>query len=148
MLCRLNISASDKDNQGLFETTNGATIKNIHLAKVNIEGKNNSGGLIGSATGGTTVSKSSVTGNIAGTGATGGLIGTYDNIVFNGTISVTAPTVTEAYWDTVTTGIATGTHGSGKTTTELAVQMRKLLLKLILIISTFIIIVLIGVMKT
>jgi hypothetical protein len=62
----------------LFSKTNGAEIKNLGLENVTISGKNNSGTLIGSMTGGS-VSHCWATGNITGNNSVGGLIGGASN---------------------------------------------------------------------
>ena len=62
-------------SQGLFATTNGATVKNVGLENVNINGTTKVGGLIGSETG-TTISNCYTTGSIVCSGdKVGGLVG-------------------------------------------------------------------------
>lgn len=59
---------------GLFASTSGATIKNVGLENVNINGSSYVGGLIGNATN-TNISNCYTTGSINGTSDVGGLVG-------------------------------------------------------------------------
>lgn len=59
---------------GLFASTSGATIKNVGLENVNINGSSYVGGLIGNATS-TNISNCYTTGSINGTSDVGGLVG-------------------------------------------------------------------------
>ena len=90
------------DNYGLFQSTDGATIKNIFLdsgsvsgdyyvgsvvghannsiisnvhSSIDVEAVSYSGGLVGSSTGNTSVTKSSYSGNLTGQAYSGGLVG-------------------------------------------------------------------------
>lgn len=59
---------------GLFASTSGATIKNVGLENININGSSYVGGLIGNATN-TNISNCYTTGSINGTSDVGGLVG-------------------------------------------------------------------------
>ena len=74
----LKIKSEDKDYQGLFGRTEGATIRNVPLEDVNVTGANNVGGLVGYASN-TNISNSCTTGEVTGRGQVGGLIGGTNN---------------------------------------------------------------------
>ena len=80
--------------QGLFASTSGATIKNVGLENVNINGSSNVGGLIGSSSSGTNISNCYTTGTVNGTGNNiGGLVGNhtgngkFDNVYSTATVT-------------------------------------------------------------
>ncbi len=82
--------------QGLFASTSGATIKNVGLENVNINGSSNVGGLIGSSKSGTNISNCYTTGTVNGTGNNiGGLVGDhngngkFDNVYSTATVTGT-----------------------------------------------------------
>lgn len=60
--------------QGLFASTSNATVKNVGLENININGSSNVGGLIGSATA-TDISNCYTTGIVKGSSYVGGLVG-------------------------------------------------------------------------
>jgi len=74
-ISNLTINRPTEDYVGLFGMTNGATIKNIGLVGVDIEGNYTVGGLVGEHDG--DIKKSYVTGRVTGNNSyTGGLVGT------------------------------------------------------------------------
>ena len=83
VITNLTINRPTKNNVGLFGVVNQATIKNVGLTNVDINGKYYTGALIGSNTGvndvtGTgSVTNCHVSGSVTGTWYTGGLIGRY-----------------------------------------------------------------------
>lgn len=86
------------DRVGLFGYTEGATIKNVALEDINVNGGSYTGGLVGEPTKTTSITNSYATGSVTGTGNnTGGLVG-----------SALGTTITNSY----STGSVTGTGNS------------------------------------
>lgn len=83
-ITNLRIDAPEQSNVGLFGFATGATVKNVDLRNVSINGKDCSGGLIGQANSGCNVSNCSVTGSVSGKSTVGGLIG---RVITNNTIT-------------------------------------------------------------
>ncbi len=83
-------ASSNQNYLGLFGYTNGATLENINLEAVDLDGGEYVGGLVGLANN-TTISNCSVSGVIAGTGDhIGGLAGRIkDTGIYNSSTSVT-----------------------------------------------------------
>lgn len=98
---------------GLFGTTNGATIRNLALAGAAITGGDNTGGLVGIATGGA-IAGVSVSGTVTGGNPTGGLVGGMNGTAISGTSS--SATVTGGD----NTGGLVGTLEGGSVTTSFA----------------------------
>ena len=71
------IKRSNSENVGLFGYTNGATIKNLTLEAVDIQGGSNTGGFSGYSIG-TTIRGCSFSGTISGGQYVGGFVGYYD----------------------------------------------------------------------
>jgi len=73
----LTISRADEDNVGLFGVTAGATIKDLSIEVISVEGKVNVGGLIGEDDDSSVLENCHVvgTGNVKGVDTVGGLIG-------------------------------------------------------------------------
>ena len=82
----ITIDDASNDNQGLFGQTEGATIKNINLANVNVTGKNNVGALVGSADNNTQIINCTVQGNVKGSENVGGLVGLNSGTIKNGAL--------------------------------------------------------------
>lgn len=101
-----SISAYSNSNGGLVGQNN-SNISNSY-SRCNVSGAQNSGGLVGNHGNGT-ISNSYSTGTVAGN-PRGGLIGARSG------------TVTNSFWDTQTSGIATSYGGTGKTTLEMQTQ--------------------------
>ncbi|WP_418186373.1 MBG domain-containing protein [Aliarcobacter lanthieri] len=75
-ISNLKINKGTLDNQGLFGFVDGATIRNIGLKDVNIQGKDRVGGLVGVvAMGNAVIENSYVTGVVKGNNDVGGLVG-------------------------------------------------------------------------
>lgn len=108
-ISNLYINRPGTDDIGLFGYTNNAAFTNIHLAGVNITGRENSGGLVGNNYI-SPVSSSYSTGSITGDNTAGGLVGG------NG------GTVSSSYWNTETSGQATSAGGTGLTTAQMKQQ--------------------------
>ena len=64
--------------QGLFAATENATVQNVGLENVNINGSTSVGGLIGSSTN-TTITNCYTTGTVNGSAKVGGLVGSHSN---------------------------------------------------------------------
>ena len=73
-----------------------------------VSGTQQVGGLVGWVYSGDTITASHATGRITGTSDVGGLVGSID-----------PDRVSYSYWDTLTSGQATGNNGQGQTTTQL-----------------------------
>ena len=127
----------NNDVGGLVGLNNGGTISNSY-ATGSVTGISNSlvggiGGLVGFNSG--TISNSYATGNVTGSDYVGGLVGDNLGSISNAyaTGSVTGSdhvgglvgdkllvgTISNSFWDTVTTGKATSAGGTGKTTAEM-----------------------------
>ncbi|MFR9629039.1 MAG: fimbrillin family protein [Rikenellaceae bacterium] len=78
----LDIEVSNDKHQGLFGLTNGATLKNISLVGITVEGSIYVGGLAGEISG-TTINNCSVSGSssVEGDNNVGGLVGSSDSDV-------------------------------------------------------------------
>ncbi len=90
----LSINRSLTSYIGLFGYLNGATISNLGLVNVHIEGATNTGALAGLATGSTSVTNTYSTGSVSGGNQVGGLIGsmppgsgTYDQLFSEATVT-------------------------------------------------------------
>ena len=101
--------ANANNYAGGFASRNYATITNC-FATGSVNGSGYSGGLISYNGSGGNVNYCYSTGLVTGSGNVGGLIGS------NGA------TVTNCYWDTLTSGKSTSAAGTGKTTTEMKTQ--------------------------
>jgi len=82
----IKINRPDKDNIGLFGTSNGM-LKNINIINANMSGYSSVGSLVGYNRQGW-VSNSSATGDIRGNRKVGGLVGENDAMVYNSYVSV------------------------------------------------------------
>ena len=71
----LFISRPSTGDVGLFGQTNGATVQNVGLVNANITGNNLTGGLVGLANFGTTITNAYATGSVTGISIVGGLVG-------------------------------------------------------------------------
>ncbi|MGJ0301679.1 GLUG motif-containing protein, partial [Aliarcobacter cryaerophilus] len=119
----LFIERPNTDNTGLFGAVNVlATIKNIGLLNVDITGKDNVGGLVGSNSGGT-IQNSYVSGKVTGNNSVGGLVGNNNRTITNsyatglitgnnnvgGLVGKNTSTITNSY----ATGLITGNNNVG-----------------------------------
>lgn len=98
---------------GLFGATNGAAIRNVALVNAAITGGDNTGGLVGIATGGV-IAGVSVSGTVTGGNPTGGLVGGMNGTAISGSSS----TATVAGGDN--TGGLVGTLEGGSVATSFA----------------------------
>lgn len=72
----ISIQQESENNQGLFGVIQNATIKNLTLKGLHIEGKNNAGMLVGQANGSSLIDHCFVSGGeVSGVNSVGGLIG-------------------------------------------------------------------------
>jgi hypothetical protein len=95
-ISNLYINLPRECNQGLFAKCDGAEISNLNLYDVNITGKQNVGGLVGTCSG--TIKNCNITGTItAPDGSLGGLAGNFSGDIsyctFTGTINAEGPAV-------------------------------------------------------
>lgn len=72
---KLYINRPETDYQGLFGRTEGAVLKNIGTANVNITGRNRVGGIVGNNRSGSTVKNSFSSGSVNGYWCVGGVVG-------------------------------------------------------------------------
>ena len=81
----MGVTLSGTNNIGLFGVTQDATIRNLGLLSVNVNGRNQVGALVGSANGATTVSHCFATGSVTASSgvSAGGLVG-----YTNGTVTI------------------------------------------------------------
>ncbi|MCJ2081730.1 beta strand repeat-containing protein [Methylobacterium sp. J-090] len=95
-ISNLTINQPTLDNVGLFGVTTNAQLSNIALFGTVLNGRNNVGGLVGSATRGSIVNVSNTRavnattglGSVDGIGNVGGLVGLLDGAITNGSTSV------------------------------------------------------------
>ncbi len=92
----LAINLPATDGVGLFDSINGATIKNLKLSSLSVTGQNFTGGLAGQVGGNYDISHVSILGNVHGSAHTGGLIGVQyggelNAVSFRGVLSGTDP---------------------------------------------------------
>lgn len=71
----INRSGNQDNNIGLFGYTENATISNLGITNVDISGRDNTGGLIGSNNGSSSISECFFTGSVNGDQYVGGLVG-------------------------------------------------------------------------
>jgi filamentous hemagglutinin family protein len=121
-----------------YQTDNGAQLSNSY-SSVNVTGTGGwyIGGLMGTLSG--SITDSYATGDVTGGATIGGLVGqalgSVSNSYASGKVSATSTnqiggligvksfgTVTNSFWDTVTTGQATSAAGTGMTTAQLLTQ--------------------------
>ncbi len=123
---------------GLFGTTNGGVINSRNYASGNIIGTNSVGGLVGQNGFAFYIFDSYATGNVTGVERVGGLVGyngnngsianSYSIGAVSGTTSVgglvgsNIHTVSNSFWDTQTSGLATSAGGIGMTTAQMHTQ--------------------------
>ena len=74
-ISNITINASSADNIGVFGKVNEVTISKLNLNKININGRNNTGGVVGYFTGPSYLKTIIVNGNVNGGMYTGGLVG-------------------------------------------------------------------------
>ena len=74
----LVVNGGDKNYQGLFGRTQGATISNVGIIDNTVTGRQNVGGLVGEANTSTEISNSYATGSVTGKEFVGGLVGRAD----------------------------------------------------------------------
>ncbi len=73
----LTINRPGYQFQALFGSTENATLRNIGLLDININGSRNVAGIVGRVIGGTSIEKSFVTGIINASGLAGGIVGDF-----------------------------------------------------------------------
>ncbi len=95
---------------GLIGSTGETVIQNCY-ALGNVSGTSYAGGLIGSPSGSTSISNCYAIGQVTATGSAGGLFG-----------AASAGLGSTCYWNSETSGIATGQYGTPKTTVEMQRQ--------------------------
>ncbi len=119
-ISNVTITRADGTDVGFFNVIKGATIKNLKLAKVNISGKENVGGLVGYAQAEldkTDLSKNkanlvgscSVTGTVSGEKNVGGLIGLNAGVTDRDTLFSIASAVDKC----AAAAAVNGVHGTG-----------------------------------
>ncbi|NIA11064.1 MAG: hypothetical protein GWP10_15385, partial [Nitrospiraceae bacterium] len=101
-----NVTGGDYTG-GLTGLNDEAVISNTY-SKGTVYGTDHTGGLAGSNSNQSEIKDSYSSSGVSGTGITGGLIGSTSNSVTN-----------NAFWDTLTSGMATSAGGTGKTTEEM-----------------------------
>ena len=127
----LFINRPSKHGVGLFANSS-SNIRNVGVIEIDVTGHTAVGGLVGTNTG--RIEASYATGPVSGKVQVGGLVG-YGNgrieasyatgpvsgeVQVGGLVGLSASgEINASYWDTTTSGQATGSNGQGQTTTQL-----------------------------
>lgn len=124
------VSATNQEVGGITGRNNASTIRYTFAADTVTSTSSSVGGIAGKNTSSGTVSNSYATGYISGTSNIGGLVGRNNGSTITNSYSTGASTggglvgnntstVTDSFWDTETSGNATSSGGTGKTTSEM-----------------------------
>jgi len=140
-ISNLTIDRPDRPEVGLFTNIRPeATVNNLQLENVDINGKGNAGGLAGVNYG--VIEKVSVTGHVQGTSNAGGVVGTLRNADWDdqvgtvrqsyaaveisidpfepqGLVGTSYGTVKSSYWDTDVSGATSSAGGIGRSTEQM-----------------------------